>query len=92
METRDALKQRIKVMLVDNLMLRITADELADDSKLFGPDSLGLDSVDALQIVVALEKNFGLKVRDPGQAKELLLSVASITKAVEAHLAGSKPR
>lgn len=87
METRDELRQRIKVMLVDNLMLSVTADELADDAKLFGPDSLGLDSVDALQIVVALEKQFGLKIADQSRAKQVLASVPTLLAAVEEHLA-----
>lgn len=76
------LKQRLKVMIVDNLMLQITAAELTDDAPLFGPAGLGLDSVDALQLVVALDKNFGLKIADPAQAKETLQSVNTIAAAV----------
>jgi len=51
------LKTQIKHLLVENLMLQSKAEEIADDLPLFGPGSLGLDSVDALQIVVALDKN-----------------------------------
>ena len=50
------LKAQIKQILVENLMLKISAAEIGDDQPLFGPGSLGLDSVDALQLVVALEK------------------------------------
>lgn len=82
MQNQADLKQRLKVMIVDNLMLQITAAELADDAQLFGPAGLGLDSVDALQLVVALDKNFGLKIADPGQAKEILQSVNTIAAAV----------
>jgi len=49
---------------------------------LFGPESLGLDSVDALQLVVALDKNFGLKVPNPEAARQVLQSVNSMTEAV----------
>jgi acyl carrier protein len=52
---------------------------------------LGLDSVDALQIVVALDKNYGLKIPDPEAAKKVLQSVNTIAAAVEARLA-AKPR
>ncbi len=76
------LKQRIKVMIVDNLMLQISAADLADNTRLFGPEGLGLDSVDALQLVVALDKNFGLKIADTGEAKAILQSVDSIAAAV----------
>jgi acyl carrier protein len=90
MESRDELRRRIKLMLVDNLMLQMSADELADDAKLFGPGSLGLDSVDALQIIVALEKNFGLKIREQEAAREILASISSLTDAIEKHLNSGK--
>ncbi len=83
------LKAEIKRMLVENLMLQVTADEIGDDRPLFGPESLGLDSVDALQIVVALDKNFGLKIPDAAVAKGVLQSVVTMAAAVAAHRLGS---
>ncbi len=83
MEEPNALKQRIKNLMVENLMLQLTPADIADDIPLFGPGSLGLDSVDALQLVVALDKNFGLKIRDPEAAKEILRNVNSIAQAVQ---------
>jgi acyl carrier protein len=83
MELPQPLNERIKHMMVENLMLQVTADQIADDQPLFGPDSLGLDSVDALQLVVALDKNFGLKIPDPATAKEVLQSVRSMVQAIE---------
>ena len=77
------LKRRIKELMVENLMLQVTADEIADDKPLFGPEGLGLDSVDALQLVVALDKNFGLKIPDPAAAKTILVSVNTIAAAVQ---------
>jgi acyl carrier protein len=91
MEDANALKQRIKAMMVENLMLQLAAGEIADDQPLFGPGSLGFDSVDALQLVVALDKNFGLKVPDPAAAKQILQSVSTIAAAVQQHQAGSGP-
>lgn len=87
MQDVNELKQTIKKLMVENLMLQVTAAEIADDQALFGPGSLGLDSVDALQLVVALDKNFGLKVPDPAAAKEILQSVNTIASAVQGHLA-----
>ena len=87
MEDASSLRGRIKSLMVENLMLQFSPAELRDDQPLFGPGSLGLDSVDALQLVVALDKNFGLKVADPAAAKEILHSVNSIVCAVEKHLA-----
>ncbi len=87
MEDVTALKQQIKAMMVENLMLKLTVDEISDDQPLFGAGSLGLDSVDALQLVVALDKSFGLKIADPAAAKQILQSVSTIAAAVQQKLA-----
>ena len=83
MEDSALLKNRLKEMLVDNLMLDFSAEEIRDDQPLFGPEGLGLDSVDALQLVVGLDKHFGLKVSDPEAAKVILESINTIATAVE---------
>jgi len=83
MHDANELKQKIKTLMVENLMLQVTATEIGDDQLLFGPGSLGLDSVDALQLVVALDKNFGLKIPDPAAAKEILQSVNAIADAIQ---------
>ena len=77
------LHERIKKMMVENLMLQVAEADIRNDQPLFGPDSLGLDSVDALQLVVALDKNFGLKIPDPATAKEVLHSVDAMVAAVQ---------
>jgi acyl carrier protein len=79
------LKTQIKQMLVDNLMFKISAAEIGDDQPLFGPGSLGLDSVDALQLVVALEKNYGLKLSDAEAARKTMQTVNAIAAAVQEH-------
>lgn len=83
----NALKEQIKTLMVENLMLQVSAGEITDDQPLFGPGSLGLDSVDALQLVVALDKTFGLKIADPAAAREILHSVNTIVQAVQQKLA-----
>ena len=83
MEDAIALKQQIKSLMVENLMLQVAATDIRDDQPLFGPGSIGLDSVDALQLVVALDKQFGLKIRDPEMAKQILQSVDTIAQAVQ---------
>ena len=85
MEDEQALKEQIKALMVENLMLQITAAEIKDDIPLFGPGGLGLDSVDALQLVVALDKTFGLKIADPAAAREILQNVNTIVHAVRGH-------
>jgi len=87
MQDPNALKNQIKSIMAENLMLQTPAAEIADDQPLFGPGSLGLDSVDALQLVVALDKTFGLKIADPAAAKQILHSVNSIAQAVQEKMA-----
>jgi len=82
MSTEPNLKQEIKRIIVENLMLKLEADAIGDDLPLFGPGGLGLDSVDALQLVVALDKHYGLKMQDPESARQILLSVQTIAEAV----------
>lgn len=87
MEASITLKEQIKNLMVENLMLQVSPAEIGDELPLFGPGSLGLDSVDALQLVVALDKQFGLKIRDPEAAKAILRNVNTIAQAVEGKLA-----
>lgn len=77
------LRQRIKEVMASELMLEVSADEIGDEAPLFGPNGIGLDSVDALQLVVAIEKHFKLKISDQTKAREILQSVESIAKAIE---------
>jgi len=84
------LNQQVKQMLVENLMLQISAGEIGDAQPLFGPDSLGLDSVDALQLVVALEKDYGLKLSDTESARKAMQSVNTIAAAIRAHQSETK--
>lgn len=76
-------RQRLKELMISELMLDMTADEIGDDTPLFGPAGIGLDSVDALQLVVMIEKHFGFKMADQDQAKRILHSVNSIAEAVD---------
>ena len=91
MDNTAAIKQDIKQLMVENLMLQITSGEIGDEQTLFGPGSLGLDSVDALQLVVALDKKYGLKIPNPERAREVLQNVRTISEAVEHHLASASP-
>jgi len=72
------LRARIKEMLVKNLMLQVTPEQIGDDLPLFGPDGLGLDSIDALELVVSMEKTFGVGVPNSDVAAKALRSVNTI--------------
>jgi acyl carrier protein len=72
------LRVRIKEMLVKNLMLQTTPDQIGDDLPLFGVGGLGLDSIDALELVVSLEKTFGVGVPNSEVAGRALRTVNTI--------------
>lgn len=78
-----ALKSQICHALVEELMLEQSADDIDTSAPLFGPDGLGLDSVDALQLAVALEKRFGLKLADTEVARQVMQSVDTIAAAID---------
>jgi acyl carrier protein len=72
------LRRQIKEMLVKNLMLQTTADQITDEMSLFGAGGLGLDSIDALELVVSMEKTFGVGVPNSEVAGKALQTVNTI--------------
>ncbi|HLV22789.1 MAG TPA: phosphopantetheine-binding protein [Polyangiaceae bacterium] len=79
-----ALKQDIKRLLIEELDLKhLSAEDIADDAPLFG-DGLGLDSLDALQLAMALEERFGVAIPAGDEARAIFASVASIAAHLEA--------
>lgn len=76
--TTENLKEAVKQMMVESLMLRITKEAIRDDAPLFGPEGIGLDSIDALELVVSLEKKFGVSVPNSTVARSALATVNTI--------------
>jgi acyl carrier protein len=68
----------VRRLLVDSCMLRVQPEEIQADTLLFGPDSLGLDSIDALQLTVGIEKSYGIAIKDPAVAREAFHSVKTL--------------
>ena len=62
----------------------VNPEDIADDGLLFG-EGLGLDSIDALELIVLLEKNYGIKLKDPAQGKEIFKSVRTMAEFVQAN-------
>ncbi|MCW8166672.1 acyl carrier protein [Verminephrobacter aporrectodeae subsp. tuberculatae] len=81
-QCRAALTQRLKEALIDRLSLDRTIEEISDDCLLFGI-GLGLDSVDALEIVVAIESEFCVRVEDADMRE--IRSINSIVDFILAH-------
>ena len=84
-----ATAHRIKHLLIDKLHLEgLTPESIADDMPLFG-EGLGLDSVDALELVVALEKEFALRIQSHEVGREAFASVAALAVYVEGRLSAA---
>ena len=78
------LKSRIKSMMVENLMLKMAPEEIGDDTLLFSPEGLALDSIDALELAVGIEKNFGIATPNAEVAREAFVSVNTIAAYITA--------
>lgn len=78
----DELIQELKEQIIDVLNLEeMTPDDIDADAPLFG-DGLGLDSIDALELIVLLEKKYGIRLQSPAEGKAIFTSVASIARYV----------
>jgi acyl carrier protein len=68
----------LRQLLVENCMLRVAPEEIQLDTALFGPGSLNLDSIDALQLTVGIEKTYGVAIKDPAVAREAFQTVRTL--------------
>jgi acyl carrier protein len=86
MSDTEAIRSRIKHLLVTALHLEgLAPSDIADDAPLFG-EGLGLDSVDALELVVALEKEFAIRIQSHEVGKEAFVSVSTLAAFIEGRL------
>ncbi|MNE26921.1 Acyl carrier protein [compost metagenome] len=73
------LKENLKAQIIEQLNLEdLTPADIQDDAPLFGDQGLGLDSIDALEFIVLLDSNYGIKIADPNQGKEIFQSVNTL--------------
>ena len=81
----DALKQELKENIIEQLNLEeFTVEDIDNDDALFG-DGLGLDSIDALELIVMLDKDYGIKLTDPEESKEIFQSINVLAAYITAH-------
>ncbi len=77
------LHTELKKSIIEQLNLEdMEVNEIENDEHLFG-DGLGLDSIDALELIVLLEKDYGIKLTDPNQGKEIFSSINSMVDFIE---------
>lgn len=86
------LKHRLKELLIERLKFEdMTPDDIPDDEPLFA-GGLGLDSIDALEIVVMLESEFGIKVKNESSARDYFKSVSTLADLVGQRLSQEAPQ
>lgn len=77
------LKLTLKQQIIESLNLQgMTPADIDDSAPLFG-DGLGLDSIDSLEMMVLLERNYGIKIEDAREGRKVLESVASMAAYIE---------
>ena len=88
--TNDALeplKAKLKTLLVQDLRItHVTPEQITDDEPIFG-ERLGLDSIDAVEVVYLVEKNFNVKMKDMQEARPALQSINTLAAFIEARSA-----
>jgi len=74
---------KLKQEIIEVLNLEdVTPEDIDNDAPLFG-DGLGLDSIDALELIVLIEKNYGIKLQDPAKGKEIFKSINVMAEYIQ---------
>ena len=82
---KEALKYQLKKQIIESLNLTpLTPEEIKDDDPLFG-EGLGLDSIDSLELIVLLKKEYGISIKDPKDGRKILVDVNSMVDYIAEH-------
>ncbi len=74
----DVKLEDLRNLLVENCMLKLEPAEIGEDTPLFGPGGLGLDSIDAMQMTLAVEQFYKVPIKDPETARAALQSLGTL--------------
>lgn len=79
------LKTSLKQQIIESLNLQgMKPEDIDDNAALFG-DGLGLDSIDSLELMVLMERNYGIKIADAREGRNVLHSVQSMAEYIQDH-------
>ncbi len=83
METADT-KQQLKKQIITFLNLTdMVPDDIKDDASLFGDNGLGLDSIDSLELIVLLHREYGIAIKDPKEGRKILVDINTMVAYIE---------
>jgi acyl carrier protein len=84
MNTREVMAEisldDLRKLVVDNCVLKVKPEEIGEETPLFGPGSVGLDSLDALQLTVAIEQQYRIVINDAKVAREAMQSLGTLRR------------
>ncbi len=84
-----SLQEQLKKLIIEELNLEdIDASEIKDGDPLFGDEGLGLDSLDAVELVVLIQKHFAVEIKDMEEGREALASISALSDFIETRRAG----
>jgi len=84
MET-EQLKQQLKEQIIEFLnLIDVKPEDIQDDKPLFG-EGLGLDSIDSIELIVLLERNYGIKITDPKEGRKVLVDINTMVEYIQQH-------
>ncbi|MDP2876644.1 MAG: phosphopantetheine-binding protein [Holophaga sp.] len=88
MKSLEALAVELKQLIVESCERPVEPGSITNEELLFGPDArLALDSLDALQLSMAIQKRYGLRLTDSKETRRILSSVGNMAQVLETHLA-----
>ena len=84
--TKEVSIDLLKGLLVENTMIKVDPETINAETILFGEEGIGLDSLDALQMIVAVEKRYGIEIKDPTMARDALQSLGVLRDWIQLRL------
>ena len=78
------IQQELKQVIIEDLSLEdVSLEDIQDDDPLFGDEGLGLDSLDAVELVVVIQKRFGIQIKDMAVGREVFQSFNTLAKYIQ---------
>jgi len=75
----------LRNLCITKLKLKMSPDDITEDTQIFGDDGLGLDSIDILELIVGIKKEFGVDISDRKVAEQVFISIGSVIQYIESN-------
>ncbi|KPK02380.1 MAG: phosphopantetheine-binding protein [Nitrospira bacterium SG8_35_4] len=75
----------LRTLFITKLKLKMSPGDITEDTQIFGADGLGLDSIDILELIVGIKKEFGIDISDRKVAEKVFITVGSVIQYIESN-------